>query len=67
MRSVCIDYEGSKSLVTLSYFPKEHDHLRCEFVVLLLVSGYVGRASMERVVENSGDSICNELEILRSM
>lgn len=67
MRSVCIDYERPKSLIALSNFPEEHNHLRCEFIVLLLVSGYVRGAGMERVVENSSDSICNKLKILWSM
>jgi hypothetical protein len=67
MRSICINDIRPESLVALSHLPEEHDHFGSQPVVSLLVSGNIGGAGMEGVVENSRDTFRDELEVLRSM
>jgi len=64
--SVSIDDERPEPLIALCNLPKQHKHLRCT-LIRLLVSRYVRGTRVEWGIQNPSHAIDDELEILRSM
>jgi hypothetical protein len=64
--SVGIDDERSESFVALCNLPKKHQHFWGKFHGLL-TAWKVGSICHDRLIQDSGHSINNELEILWSV